>query len=203
MLKDIFYRIIIAITLLSISISANADNITPTSWTTYQQGNATSIIDANGNISLYARGVSYSAAVADLGNLNGLINVTFNYTTSVNGWWEDVTSRILTSNSGSFSIPNNVGNVIDASPNIQIQAYGNTSGVLTADILVDGPTQFILEITPNNMSSMGDHMGTNFNVSNLVITSVNPVPEAATSAMLLMGAGVMGFIARRRKQVAA
>ena len=34
-------------------------------------------------------------------------------------------------------------------------------------------------------------------------TSVNPVPEADTSAMLLMGAGVMGFMARRRKQVAA
>jgi len=30
--------------------------------------------------------------------------------------------------------------------------------------------------------------------------SVNPVPEANTSAMFLMGAGVMGFIARRRKQ---
>jgi hypothetical protein len=30
-----------------------------------------------------------------------------------------------------------------------------------------------------------------------------PVPEADTSAMLLMGAGLMGFIARRRKQVAA
>jgi hypothetical protein len=34
-------------------------------------------------------------------------------------------------------------------------------------------------------------------------TSVNPVPEADTSAMLLMGAGVMGFMARRRKQTAA
>jgi len=33
-------------------------------------------------------------------------------------------------------------------------------------------------------------------------TSVTSVPEADTSAMLLMGAGVMGFIARRRKQVA-
>jgi hypothetical protein len=37
----------------------------------------------------------------------------------------------------------------------------------------------------------------------VVGSSVNPVPEADTSAMLLMGAGVMGFIARRRKQVAA
>ena len=34
-------------------------------------------------------------------------------------------------------------------------------------------------------------------------TSVTPVPEADTSAMLLMGAGVMGFMARRRKQAAA
>jgi hypothetical protein len=35
------------------------------------------------------------------------------------------------------------------------------------------------------------------------MTSVAAVPEADTSAMLLMGAGVMGFIARRRKQAAA
>jgi hypothetical protein len=32
---------------------------------------------------------------------------------------------------------------------------------------------------------------------------ITPVPEADTSAMLLMGAGLMGFMARRRKQVAA
>ena len=34
-------------------------------------------------------------------------------------------------------------------------------------------------------------------------TATAAVPEADTSAMLLMGAGVMGFMARRRKQVAA
>jgi hypothetical protein len=39
----------------------------------------------------------------------------------------------------------------------------------------------------------------NFSIS----TSIAPVPEADTSAMLLMGAGVMGFMARRRKQLAA
>jgi len=33
--------------------------------------------------------------------------------------------------------------------------------------------------------------------------STPPVPEADTSAMLLMGVGVMGFMARRRKQLAA
>jgi len=34
-------------------------------------------------------------------------------------------------------------------------------------------------------------------------TSVTPVPEADTSAMLLMGAGLMGFIVRRRKNTQA
>jgi probable HAF family extracellular repeat protein len=36
-----------------------------------------------------------------------------------------------------------------------------------------------------------------------LLQSVNPVPEADTSAMLLMGAGVMGFMARRRKNTQA
>jgi hypothetical protein len=35
------------------------------------------------------------------------------------------------------------------------------------------------------------------------IVAIAPVPEADTSAMLLMGAGVMGFIARRRKKAQA
>ncbi len=47
------------------------------------------------------------------------------------------------------------------------------------------------------------------NVSTLLTTQYNlasittPVPEADTSAMLLMGAGVMGFIARRRRNAQA
>jgi probable HAF family extracellular repeat protein len=36
-----------------------------------------------------------------------------------------------------------------------------------------------------------------------LLQSVNPVPEADTSAMLLIGAGVMGFMARRRKNTQA
>jgi hypothetical protein len=36
-----------------------------------------------------------------------------------------------------------------------------------------------------------------------LLTAVAAVPEADTSAMLLMGAGVMGFIARRRKNTQA
>ena len=40
-------------------------------------------------------------------------------------------------------------------------------------------------------------------IASYAFISTAPVPEADTSAMLLMGAGVMGFMARRRKQVTA
>jgi probable HAF family extracellular repeat protein len=54
----------------------------------------------------------------------------------------------------------------------------------------------------------GSIYGTAFNRNSSVteaflLQSVNPVPEADTSAMLLMGAGLMGFIARRRKNTQA
>jgi hypothetical protein len=40
-------------------------------------------------------------------------------------------------------------------------------------------------------------------VSLRITGNVNPVPEADTSAMLLMGAGLMGFMVRRRKNTQA
>ena len=56
----------------------------------------------------------------------------------------------------------------------------------------------------NDGSIYGEAFKSTLNESKyFLLQSVNPVPEADTSAMLLMGAGVMGFMARRRKQVAA
>jgi hypothetical protein len=55
----------------------------------------------------------------------------------------------------------------------------------------------------NGWSQLRSNGGTGDRMNLASLTAVNPVPEADTSAMLLMGAGVMGFIARRRKQVSA
>ena len=60
-------------------------------------------------------------------------------------------------------------------------------------------------ITPSApFSSYWYELATNAKAMTLTsLTAIAPVPEADTSAMLLMGAGVMGFMARRRKQLAA
>ena len=194
MAATIFYRLTLVIALSIVSLSANAEIITPTSWTTYNQGNATSSFDVNGNISLFAQGVSYSAAVAELGNLSGFIDISFDYTTYVNGWPDGPYVGVLTSNAGSFSIPNNLGN--HTLPTLYAQAYGSTSQTISAHVLVDGSTQLIFGVAPNEWSFMGDHMGTSFNITNLIVSSV---PETGTSIMLLMGLGLFGFIVRKQK----
>jgi hypothetical protein len=81
----------------------------------------------------------------------------------------------------------------------QTLEYGNQFGISMAGSFVlwrsnsSAPTaSYYNEMT----TSAGEKM-------NLISMSVAAVPEADTSAMLLMGVGVMGFIARRRKNTQA
>ncbi len=45
--------------------------------------------------------------------------------------------------------------------------------------------------------------GTSLNVDNLVLSPAAPVPEPQTYAMLLIGLGLIGFMARRREDLTA
>ena len=59
-----------------------------------------------------------------------------------------------------------------------------------------------------SINDNGDVVGWAYNTisrtnTGFLLQSVAAVPEADTSAMLLMGAGVMGFMARRRKNTQA
>jgi hypothetical protein len=69
-----------------------------------------------------------------------------------------------------------------------------------------GPANNGILCCPNNLVTFSSYNLVNaFSISEnstSTWTRVAAVPEADTSAMLLMGAGVMGFIARRRKQTA-
>jgi len=73
------------------------------------------------------------------------------------------------------------------------------SSITGADFTVTGATGIFNGLNYSLAANLITADGWDLVVGSLV----NPVPEVDTSAMLLMGAGVMGFIARRRKQVAA
>jgi len=76
-----------------------------------------------------------------------------------------------------------------------LSASDKTAGwILTSAIATNADGSSIIGNATNSL------LGIN---SKGFLLSVAAVPEADTSAMLLMGAGVMGFMARRRKQVAA
>ena len=79
--------------------------------------------------------------------------------------------------------------------NSYLSASDTASGWVLREATAINDNGWIVGTASNSRLSISDQA--------FVLTSTAPVPEADTSAMLLMGAGVMGFIARRRKQVAA
>jgi hypothetical protein len=98
----------------------------------------------------------------------------------------------------------NTVNGISVNANIGFQS-GGTSPYTRQFFVLPGESQN----TYQNMTSMSGNSTSIQIDSNRLIAltptfiNTSPVPEADTSAMLLMGAGVMGFMARRRKQLAA
>jgi hypothetical protein len=90
----------------------------------------------------------------------------------------------------------NALNGTSVNANIGFQSGGQT--LIRQYFVLPGEAQ-------NTSSSSGSYLSGTNRLFAMTPTFINtsPVPESDTSAMLLMGAGLMGFIARRRKQVAA
>jgi PEP-CTERM motif len=212
----IFKLSAVAAALLAAS-SAYATTITPLNWSTFIQGNASVSVSGSNDVSLYAKGISWSEATANLGSLSaGTITESFSYTTSSVAWWEDAQARYLTGTAPIYSSvwdQNNLhaytSNSINIIPLAQegfvhciVQGDGTTdNGTCSETFSVDGNTSLIFSIYPNYWSFMGDHLGTTLSITDLNIDyQVAAVPEPETYALMLAGLGVVGFAARRRKQ---
>ena len=77
---------------------------------------------------------------------------------------------------------------------------GSTSGTFSETFSVLGQTNLTFFLVPSFQSANGDHANTYFDVSNLNLSYVAaPGPEPETYAMMLVGLGLIGFEARRRK----
>jgi hypothetical protein len=83
-----------------------------------------------------------------------------------------------------------------------------TKGVVNVD---NGPYTFRFEVTANSFYStpMGSHVGAGYadasgaGKSYGITSVIAPIPEPEIYAMLLVGLGLVGFVARRRRQTLA
>jgi hypothetical protein len=96
------------------------------------------------------------------------------------------------------------GTLVTNIANLVYTVYSGTSAVNSAPIVSysgDG-TSYDLSLTasgPYHILVKGDVLGTNTKGS-YALALVSSVPEADTYAMMLMGIGMLGYIARRRQQ---
>jgi probable HAF family extracellular repeat protein len=122
---------------------------------------------------LHSGGVSNANSINNLGQIVGWSSIDTNYLQIAATLWSN-------------------GNIIDLNTLLSASDVAAGWKLISANSINDNGS--IVGQARNNL--LGIHAGA-------FLMSVTPVPEADTSAMLLMGAGVMGFMARRRKQVAA
>ena len=112
-------------------------------------------------------------------------------------WWQGSTSY-------SFTLTTTTGEQLFGNYTYISQSSNGDNRSYAADMIFTGGTGVFSGATGTGTFN-GEHniaSWTGYLTSQSSI-SVAAVPEADTSAMLLIGAGVMGFMARRRKQVAA
>jgi len=112
-------------------------------------------------------------------------------------WWDLSTSY-------SFTLTTTTGEQLFGNYTYTSQSSNGDKRLYAADMTFTGGTGVFSGATGTGTFS-GEHniLSWTGNLTSQSFITTAAVPEADTSAMLLMGAGVMGFIARRRKQVAA
>ncbi len=164
-----------------------------------------------GSILASMSGNAITSSVTNLANAQGaktgvalsIANLATNYNIIVNSS-NDFGKLSVQNASGSMAFGINNGSTIAADTtysNVLTGLNGTSAGssISGTGFTVTGATGVLnglnYSLIANSITAGGWDL--------VVGSSVNPVPEADTSAMLLMGAGVMGFMARRRKQVAA
>ena len=158
---------------------------------------------------LESLGGNFSAArsINNSGQVVGVSEVTPNTNLMHAVLWQNGTISDL--GSGEATSINSSGQIVGASANrATLWSNGNVidlNSYLSSSVKTEG---WVLNYAPainDNGSIVGEASNSLLGITSqaFLLQSVNPVPEADTSAMLLMGAGVMGFMARRRKQVAA
>jgi hypothetical protein len=146
---------------------------------------------------MYGFPIPWTGNLADLGKLEGYENI---YPVAMDGLGLVVGSSSTSDNSAYVAsiwnngVPTDLNSFLDSDFKIAGWTLIKAVGIAHFDeIFIFGEAKN--SITGENKQFV--NLGTQVGISSA------PVPEADTSAMLLMGAGVMGFMARRRKNTQA
>ena len=181
-------KIILAISAVFLINSTMAQAEVETFNFTYSGASRSNTANASGSITLDTKFITSGFALIDISNI---VNLSMTVTGANSG-------------NGNFT-KSDFGGIYFYSPTAL-----NFSRELVGQVLTGG-NKFGGENGTLNFAGMNsapaasyyDDLSSAGLVMKLTSMSVAAVPEADTSAMLLMGAGMMGFIARRRKQVVA
>ena len=190
------------------SVTAEARPIFPINWNNFTQGNASVNFTSQSNFSIYDQGVNWAEISANLGTLGpGTINLSFSYSTTSNGWWENVYAGYL---SGTAPV------VADLNPapwlnsylpytsnmtpisGINISAYSTNAGTITTSFAVNGATSLNFGAYPNYWSAMPDHMGTTLTITGL---NIDYVADAVATTTKWEGQSPVDFNATNTVQV--
>ena len=190
------------------SVTAEARPIFPINWNNFTQGNASVNFTSQSNFSIYDQGVNWAEISANLGTLGpGTINLSFSYSTTSNGWWENVYAGYL---SGTAPV------VADLNPapwlnsylpytsnmtpisGINISAYSTNAGTITTSFAVNGATSLNFGAYPNYWSAMPDHMGTTLTITGL---NIDYVTDAVATTTKWEGQSPVDFNATNTVQV--
>src|SRR5580693_3258523 len=145
--------------ILLTATAAYADPVPQIDWTTQTDNFASVSVDPQNNVDLSVFKTSWAKADANLGNLNGSLDITFDWTTTAQGWYEVPAVSLATNGGTILQIPGCDGhtNVLANSAcgtfiglplgtttpgigGLAVSPYATTTGSFSEDVAVKGQT---------------------------------------------------------------
>ncbi len=203
----------VALSFISLGDNARATSVVPVTWSGQTFNIASASINPIGRLDLAVYKTSFAEEDADLGDLSGILSISYNYSITAEGWYEVALLSSSTNGESIFNIPacsdysgfspSVCGDILakaDPSNGMDVVPFGTTNGSVSVTLPVTGETHVYFAITPSIYSHNSDHFSTLFNVTNIAFDlRPSAAPEPATWALMLAGFGAIGFATRHRR----
>lgn len=135
-------------------------------WETTTEGDADATVTDDGAIELRVFKCSTAEARANLTEIQGTLEMSFDYTFEAEQWWEVPVVVVSNDDEEIYRSRN------DDDAGIETTRAGTTSGTFQADVPVDGDVDFVVRIEPSDPCGNSDHGDTFLDVENVALELV-------------------------------